>query len=247
MYKYNSFVTLTFNNENLPEDGSINKKHLQDFMRKLRRNNDHPIRYFGCGEYGDHKNTFRPHYHVCLFNHKFEDQEILHFDANTKKKGVWQKGHDHTTYISQSLSDLWPYGFHTIGNVTFESAAYVARYVTKKLLGSSPEAMKLKEERYGDKQIEFALMSRMPGLGYAWFQKYHNDLYPKDFIMHNGRRIKPPRYYDTMYQKINPGGFEKIKEKRIENNPQEIECTSENWSREKYRRHLNDQFTRKGL
>lgn len=211
-------------------------------MRKIRNYYNKPIRFFGCGEYGDQK--MRAHYHICLFGHQFSDMEMLSCDTKTRSNERWTRGHDHTLYTSSELSEIWKNGFHTIGELTYESAAYVARYVVKKITGSSPEARRMFAEKYGDKKPEFALMSRMPGLGKEWFEKYHNDVYPKDFIMHKGVRFKPPRYYDTLYARLYPKRMEVIKQKRIDNNPLELEELRDSWSREKYRERLTQQFNR---
>ena len=69
-YEDNCFVTLTYAPEHLPKDGSLNRKHVQDFIKRLRRRlDDRKIRVFYCGEYGD--KLRRPHYHLCLFNCDF--------------------------------------------------------------------------------------------------------------------------------------------------------------------------------
>ena len=120
MHKNNSFLTLTFNSENLPEDGSLNVATFQNFMKKVRNHTKiQGLRYFHCGEYGEKKG--RPHYHVLLFGYDFPDKKEHKLSSKKYK-----------LYTSQQLQELWPYGFSYIGNVTFESASYVARYIFKK-------------------------------------------------------------------------------------------------------------------
>ena len=122
MHEKNCFITLTFSDEHLPEDRSVDVRHFQLFMKRLRKRYGDGIRFFHCGEYGDHFG--RPHYHACIFNHDFEDKKI------------WkQSGSGEIIYRSASLEELWPYGYSSVGEVTFESAAYVARYITKKVTG----------------------------------------------------------------------------------------------------------------
>lgn len=233
----NSFLTLTYNDENLPDDGSLDKRHFQKFMKKLRNKVDHPIRYFACGEYGD--NTFRPHYHLCLFGHDFKDKEPIKAERHR-----FQTGQHHVLYKSDQLASIWGKGFCTVGDLTFESASYVARYVIKKIKGTSPEAVRRFKERYGDKLPEFALMSRMPGIGKPWFDKFKTDVYPKDFVTVNGRKYRPPRYYDSLYAREDPHAFEKIKTKRKESHDIEFPEDRESISRNKYRETLTKQFER---
>lgn len=102
----NSFVTLTYAPEHLPESGSLVPQHLQKYLKVLRRSIEpHKIRYYAVGEYGDE--TFRPHYHLALFG----------------------AGESYRSAIAES----WPYGIVDIGTLTLQSAQYVAGYVTKKM------------------------------------------------------------------------------------------------------------------
>jgi hypothetical protein len=130
----NVFITLTYNPENLPPDCGLRKKDFQDFMKRLRKafpNNK--IRYYHCGEYGD--NTNRPHYHAILHGINFSDWCYL-FDSPSGQP----------IYTSTTLEKIWSKGFVTIGEVTFESAAYVARYVVKKITGKGQDKI---DERSG--------------------------------------------------------------------------------------------------
>lgn len=120
-HERNCFVTLTYDDKHLPADRSLKLRHFQNFMKKLRKKYGAGIRFFHCGEYGE--KFRRPHYHALIFNHDFDD------------KILWSKNRGSPLYISESLDSLWEFGFATIGDVTFESAAYVARYITKKVNG----------------------------------------------------------------------------------------------------------------
>lgn len=108
LYDENCFITLTYDPEHLPKDGKVNRKHLQDFLKRLRKKHD--VRFFGCGEYGSM--GFRPHYHLILFGWFPSD---------------WKNG------FSKELKDLWPYGFNSVDDCNFRTCDYVARYTTKKL------------------------------------------------------------------------------------------------------------------
>lgn len=192
LYDQNCFITLTYAEEHLPENGTLVLADFQKFMKRLRKK-FHPqlIRFYGAGEYGEESN--RPHYHACVFNCDFPDKKI------------WKTTNDTPLYTSEILSALWPMGFATIGDVTFDSAAYVARYIMKKVLG--PHA----EYHYGDLLPEFSVMSRRPGIASDWFKKYKSDLYPSDFITIKGRKQKAPKFYDQLLEKEDPELWKKIK------------------------------------
>lgn len=206
MHDNNCFVTLTYNDDNLPEDRSVSKHELKNFIRRLARKTDKKFRYFGAGEYGENFN--RPHYHVCLFGIDFNDRELFSGAQKTYFRNRFKRGYDHSLYISKMLSKVWKKGFHSIGELTFESAGYTARYCTKKINGDQKEA------HYNGRQPEFALMSRKPGIGAEWFQKYSNDVYPKDFVHIGGIKHQSNRYYDSLLKKMNPKMYEEVKQQR---------------------------------
>lgn len=202
LHKENSFLTLTYSPENLPNDGSLNREHFQLFMKRLRKKYAHKkIKYFHCGEYGE--KLGRPHYHACVFGLDFNDKQH-HFTNDNGDK----------IYTSQKLSDIWGLGQCMIGDVTFESAAYVARYVTKKITGA------LALDHYNDINYETGeiLSERKPeyqtgsnGLGRGWFEKYTSDIYPNDFILVRGKKCRVPKYYDSKYEVLYPDDHAKIK------------------------------------
>lgn len=197
LHEKNCFLTLTYNQENLPEGQSLCLDHFQKFMKRLRRKYGSGIRFFHCGEYGDELG--RPHYHALLFNFDFDD------------KKYWSEKNGNKVYTSESLSTLWPYGFGVIGDVTFESAGYVARYALKKVTGASAPSY------YGDKKPPYVTMSRRPGIGYEWFNKYRGDVYPLDRVIVRGVSGKAPRYYDGLLQKSDPALLAWLKIEREKN------------------------------
>jgi hypothetical protein len=183
MYKFNVFLTLTYSDEALAEDQSLNKEHHQLFMKRLRyKYAQKTIRYYHCGEYGD--TTFRPHYHSIIFNLDFEDKT---FHGRSKS--------GEPVYISRELDGLWSYGDCYIGEVTFESAAYCARYCVKKLTGPAKSA-------YAGKQEEYSTCSRNPPIGASWLQKWQGDVYPLDACVHKGKKLRVPRAYDRFIEKL---------------------------------------------
>lgn len=201
LYEDNCFVTLTFDDESISKQcptGSLNKKHMQDFIKRLRTKfSDRKIRVFYCGEYGDLNQ--RPHYHILLFNLDFPDKVYLK-TINGEK-----------LFTSDILSKLWPYGISSVGSLTFESAAYVARYCTKKVTGSEAE------DHYKGRLPEFAQASLKPGLGKGWFEKFgYSDVFPLDECVVRGSKCKPPRYYDRCLERDNPVMYQKVKDRRME-------------------------------
>lgn len=205
LYDDNCFITLTYDDDNLPVDGSLDKSHFQKFMKRLRKRfRGRSIRYYHCGEYGD--KFGRPHYHACLFNFDFTDKELF-----SVRKGV-------RLYTSGVLSDLWKFGVSSVGDLTFESAAYVARYCLKKKNGADAEYYYERiDEDTGEilfLEPEYTTMSRRPGIGHSWFSEFSSDVFPWDEVIVRGRVSKPPRYYDSKYEIMDPDGFAEMKEKR---------------------------------
>lgn len=164
-------------------------------LRKLAKIPKPGIRFFHCGEYGEMLG--RPHYHACLFNFDFDD------------KVLWSVNQGHRFYISPSLSKLWPYGHSLISDVTFESAAYVARYVVKKINGEAAV------EHYKGLKPEYVTMSRRPGIGRGWYDKFKDDVYPHDYTVIRGKKVHPPKFYDRIYELTDPDMFSKVKASRV--------------------------------
>jgi hypothetical protein len=202
----NAFITLTYAPEHLPSDYSIHKEELQKFFKRLRKNTGVKLRYFACGEYGEQNN--RPHYHAIIFGYNFPDKQLW---SKTKNGDL--------LYRSDLLENTWQLGHSLIGEVTFESAAYVARYVTKKFKGDEDE--KLEHYRIVDpetgevhqQQTEFCLMSRRPGIGREWLDKFKGDT-DKDFITIRGKKMKLPKYYDNVLEAENELEMMRRKAKR---------------------------------
>ncbi|QXP08245.1 MAG: replication initiator protein [Arizlama microvirus] len=177
----NAFITLTYAPEHVPPDGSLIKSHFQKFMKRFRKAvSPILVRFFHCGEYGE-KNQ-RPHYHACLFGYSFPDKVLYTIRDECR------------LYRSPMLEKLWPYGFATVGDVTFESAAYVARYITKKITGD------LAEKHYQGRLPEYTTMSRRPGIGKLWYENFKGDVFPCDNVVIRGKVMKPPRYYDKQLE-----------------------------------------------
>jgi hypothetical protein len=173
-------------------------------MKRLREKLG-KVRFYHCGEYGEQNR--RPHYHACLFGLDFEDKEI-----HTIRKDI-------RLYKSKILSELWPYGFSTTGDVTFESAAYVARYITKKITGppAADHYQHINSEtgEISSLKPEYTTMSRRPGIGRAWYEKFKDDVYPDDFVIMRGKKMKPPKYYDRILEETHNEYYGTLKAKRV--------------------------------
>lgn len=233
-HQHAQFVTLTYNDAHLPlrnyadpstgealgVSASLCKRDFQLFVKRLRKAfPEQHLRYFACGEYGP--STFRPHYHAIIFGLDLPDR--VPFGRN-------EQGHQY--YTSESLQRCWsilvdkaasqesvtplagydPIGFVLAADVTWETCAYTARYITKKLTG--PEG-----EFYSDFNLDppFSLMSRKPGIAAQWYAD-HPDLYDYEYISvktpQGGRKFRPPRYFDKLFDIDQPEKMAEIKATR---------------------------------
>lgn len=185
LHEANSFLTLTYDPAHLPIDQSVSVRTLQLFMKRLRKAVG-KVRFFGCGEYGEQH--WRPHYHVIIFGHDFPDKKL------------WRRAPSgHYLYRSASLEKVWTLGNCEIGNVTHQSAGYVARYVIKKVTGDAADQhyTRFNEITCDLTRLkpEFICMSSNPGIGRGWYDKYADDAFPSDFVVIEGKKHPVPRYY----------------------------------------------------
>lgn len=206
LHDENCFVTLTYDDDHLPADKSLHYRHFQLFNKRLRQHFEpKTIRFYMAGEYGE--KFGRPHFHSCYFGLQFPDRR-LHQKTSSGSM----------IYTSKILESLWPFGFSSIGDLNFQSAAYVARYVMKKMTGPlAKDHYEWIDPETGQihcRTPEFNRMSLKPGIGADWIEKYKDDVYPNDYVVVRGKKCKPPRYYDTKLEKIDPIEFLTVKEQR---------------------------------
>lgn len=222
------FVTLTYNDKHVPATAygdpdsgeavdayTLDKRDFQLFMKRLRKAfPDDEIRYYACGEYGS--TTFRPHYHAIIYGLHLDDlvdygksPSGFPYQTSQKLQNVWSIYHPAT-----KENPAWydPIGFVSVGDVTVESCAYVARYIMKKQKGDDSIFYDLHNV-----EPEFTLMSRKPGIGRQWYDD-HPDLYDFEYINlktdNGGLKFRPPRYYDKLFDVDDPERMKQIKEVR---------------------------------
>lgn len=219
-YECNQFITLTYDQEHIKwvtgvnrETGEIEQvttlvpEDLAKFMKDLRRYyeyhyNHKGIRFYACGEYGS--NTYRAHFHLIVFNLPIFDK--TKFFINKTGEQIYQ---------SETIQQIWGKGQITVGDVTWNSAAYVARYVMKKIKGKDAK------DTYKKLGIvpEFVRMSRKPGIAWQYYEDNKDKIYETDEIIltnkeGRGERVKPSKYYDRLYDLESPEAMKAIKQQR---------------------------------
>jgi len=276
LHDTNSFVTLTYSDENLPLHNSLNPRHFTLFMKRLRKNlttqkQKHeqnltpitkkilnitvqppayvdvaakspgdrpgvhpspplieagsytgrnleelaggassnrakrgPLRYYHCGEYGGQ--TRRPHYHAILFGFR-PDDGIL-----------WSEKGGNKLWLSPYLTEIWGLGNVWFGDVSPQSANYVSRYVVKKISGPAAFEHYTSIDGITGEIVpiypEYATMSRRPGIGADWFEKYSDYTYAHDHVILNGKAVKPPLFYDNRLKNSDPAKWSKVRSAR---------------------------------
>ena len=234
---HNYFVTLTYDEEHLPlpekmeytdEDGKktiyendgtwsgcLQPKDVDKFINSLRkyfeRKGHTGIKYFYCGEYGNQQRNsmgYRPHYHMILMNCPLDITKFKPKDLDKNHKYHWE---------SEELNHFWNKGFVDVGEVEFNSAAYVSRYCMKKLL--LRDNYTKRDYAENGKIPEFIRMSRRPGIGMRYYDENKEKIYENDNVVqktiHNNVAVfKPPKAFDRKFKQEYPEEWEKIQESR---------------------------------
>lgn len=211
-YRASSFVTLTYSEDQL-ESRSLRYRDFQLFCKRARKKLG-PFRFFMAGEYGEQ--NWRPHFHAAMFGVHFGDRR------------PWRKSPaGFQLYRSETLEALWPHGNAEIGDVTFESAAYIARYVCKKVTGDA--AKPIQDDgtpghyvdfdpvtgEWTELVPEFCRMSLREGIGAGWLDEYRSDVFPRDEVVCRGSKQRPPRYYLKWLKRKYPLMAEAIRQERL--------------------------------
>lgn len=188
----NVFITLTYDEDHVPENMSLKKEHFVNFMKRLRRKTPKKIKYFACGEYGDE--TFRPHYHAIIFG----------LGLNKPDKNLIMKNWPFCDWNQYSIRR------NSFGLAEYKSIKYVAGYINKKLSGP------LAEEEYTKYGVEpvFRLLSQ--GIGQKYCDEHSEILTEKQSIRHRGLDLSLPRYYVKRLGLTNDLSKEKSEQKDCE-------------------------------
>jgi hypothetical protein len=223
----NCFITLTYNDQHLPEHSTLVKEHLTRFIKRLReRIKPIQIKFLAAGEYGSAENTHRPHYHLCIFGF-----------APMDKKYLFTNKHGDPVFTSDFIEQCWkdkddtePKGYITVSELNYRTVAYVARYTVKKIV---PRGKRKQEKFWIDTETgetnydpeayryNLLMQNKIPeyitmsnGIGKEWHKRHITDTH-KDYITVNYMKAKIPRYYDKLMEEKDPERLEAIKEKRI--------------------------------
>lgn len=272
LYWENCWLTLTMNDDYLYSRENPyslergNNSEITRFLKRLRKKYGSGIRYFYCAEYGEtcffcnksetdchskgcgeyHAWRGRPHYHVCIFNHDFNDKTLY--------KMINGKPH----YNSEELDSLWTdpktgvnMGYATISELNEDTAGYTARYSLKKITGALAEeedpdtGLRYYERLTEDGQIislepEYVNMSRgskklgTGGIGKGWLDKYSKEVLDNDSVLYKELRIQPPKYYDKIHERIAPLDLEENKLLRVDKAENDVNNTEERLSTREY-------------
>lgn len=214
-HEHSVFITLTYSDEALEKLGNpigeLRHEDFAKFMKRLksfvrRRQGSEAakqIRFYMCGEYGE--KFGRPHFHAAIFGWRPRDRKFL----KKTKGGV--------LYTASDLEKLWKFGFHSFGKFNFTTASYISRYIMKKRVGDvAPDHYERLNEfgEYVQVKPDYQQASRGKGLGRPWLERYHRDVYPKDYFHLSGKRVRPPKFFDNVYELIDPEKMEEVKEAR---------------------------------
>lgn len=195
------FITLTYADENLPEANSLKANHMSIFIKALRQDTRQKIRFFGAGEYAP--DTLRPHYHLIIFGLDLPDRIY----AGTSDAG-------NVFFRSETISKAWRHrGRIQVDSVSPATMQYVTKYHIDKINGEQAEkhySRPVIDELTGEYKTvqveqESARMSRNPGMGRKWIEKYYEDIFRHGFIGRaGGARTPIPTYYERWCEKQHP-------------------------------------------
>lgn len=182
-HSHNTFLTLTYDDDNLPEGLQITD--MQRFWKRLRKAVPEKFKHFYCGEYGDR--TKRPHYHAAVMG--------LNPIGDEKK---W----DNESHTSAKLNEIWGNGIVTTAELTPARMAYVAGYVLKKA-GYKRQHFLIQGEDGIPIEVQAPFRRMSQGIGRQWLGKYQEDL-KHGYVQTDERKQRIPRYYRDILDKQNP-------------------------------------------
>lgn len=201
LHRDNCFLTLTYSGDSI-HSVSLKYQHFSAFLKRLRsRFPKDRFRFLACGEYGETNpktgvvdgGKYRAHFHALLFGFNFPDRKPCKLLGGAE------------LFNSAILDSTWGHGACKIGEVTFESAAYVARYAMKKVTGDLAAAAYIIITEDGEmieRCPEMLVMSKRPAIGKEWFEKFGKHIYHRDKVIARGKEMQPPRYYDKLLPEV---------------------------------------------
>lgn len=173
------FITLTYDDEHLPHRGSLQKKDLQNFFKRVRKEISNwskfdrvKIKYYASGEYGEE--TARPHYHGIIFGLSAGNNMHRNVIYDSWDKCIWN----------------WRRKQKSIGSVEKDSILYCTKYIQKKFYNSDDLKHWL---HYGYREPEFQIQSQ--GIGKTWCDNNKNEIEATGKVTYRGKKVNPPRYY----------------------------------------------------
>lgn len=221
MHAESCSLTLTYSDEKMPPAGWLRHRDFQLFMKRLRERvardagkderaqrgvspRSPLIRYFMAGEYGE---TYsRPHYHAIVFGFSPKDRVFY----RNSEAGF-------RVYTSRLLDELWQNGAVYVGDMSFEFAAYIARYILKVNKADGPHFREIVDVESGEvhkRPHEYCKASLKPGIGAGFVSRFFSDVYPRDEVVLRGRCVAVPRYYDRLLERVSPVYLAELKAKR---------------------------------
>lgn len=225
-YEETAFLTLTYSDENLPQNSSLRYEDVTLFIKKLRwhlsktpyKNN---IQYYRVGEYGEQ--FTRPHYHLILYGFDFTYGIQYERQTKTNLRELNATKDDRKYYKSNFLTDLWGHGHADIGDCDYATFKYCAKYTMKKIYGPQSFDHYLKLDEYGEyAPLEREKSSMSKGIGKKFIEEFWSDVYPCDHVLHDKKRFRVPKYYDTWLEKNDPELYLQVKQNREDTIPKQI-------------------------
>lgn len=96
-----------------------------------------------------------------------------------------------------------------VGDISWETCAYTARYVMKKVKGIGKDVYE-----FFNMEPEFVVMSRKPGIGRKYYEDHRSDFEDFGETWISGSRsigVKAPRYFQKIMEMECPEKLEKLK------------------------------------
>jgi len=213
LHEENCFITLTYDDEHLPENGSLVKRDLQLFFKRWRKMiAPKKVRFYAAGEYGE--DSYRPHFHAIVFGHMPAERYAL--PSKVPRNNV-DAG---TLSCSPELESAWGKGFSTVGEVSPASCSYVAAYVMKKVdqVGRKPRySVDPETGESHEIEREYSTMSRGGrkkghfGIGAGWYDRYGEEVERLESVRFGDQDVQAPRYYDELLRERDAAAHEHMK------------------------------------